>query len=75
MNNVDRWKNRRRMAWLATLSGLFFFPGLLLFTESDQLGAVAVPFYLFTSSIVAAYIGFSTWDDSIIEKLKGGKDA
>ena len=63
MNAVDRWKNRRRMAWLAVLSGLFFFPGLLLFTESDQLGAVAVPFYTFVGAVAASYIGFATWDD------------
>jgi hypothetical protein len=58
----DRWKNRRRMAWLALVAGLLF-PVLLLVTESDQLGAVAGSFYLFVSAVVGAYIGFATVDD------------
>ena len=36
----DRWKNRRRMAWTALVAALLF-PLLVLWTESDQLGAVA----------------------------------
>lgn len=75
MNTIDRWKNRRRMAWLAALSGLFFFPALLLFSESDQLGVVAAPFYVFVTGIVMSYIGFSAWEDVSNDKLKGGKDA
>ncbi|MBU0791200.1 MAG: hypothetical protein KKB08_06770 [Gammaproteobacteria bacterium] len=62
MNDKDRWKNRRRMAWLALLAGLAF-PLLLLYTDSAQLGAVAGSFYAFAGSVVAAYIGFATWDD------------
>ena len=62
MNDKDRWKNRRRMAWLALLAGLAF-PGLLLYTDSAQLGAIAAPFYTFVGAVVAAYIGFATWDD------------
>lgn len=46
MNDKDRWKNRRRMAWLALLAGLAF-PLLLLYTDSAQLGAVAGSFYAF----------------------------
>lgn len=59
---TDRWKNRRRMAWLALLAGLLF-PLLLLWSESDQLGAVAGAFYVFVTGVVASYIGFATWDD------------
>jgi hypothetical protein len=62
MTTADRWKNRRRMAWLALLAGLTF-PVLLLATESDQLGAVAGPFYIFVGAVVGAYIGFATVDD------------
>lgn len=62
MNAADRWKNRRRMAWLALVAGLMF-PLLLLWSESDQLGAVAGAFYLFVTGVVASYIGFATWDD------------
>lgn len=71
MSTQDRWKNRRRMAWAAVVSGLFFFPGLLLFTDSDQLGAVAVPYYLFVTSVAASYIGWATFDDVSTDKLKG----
>jgi hypothetical protein len=63
MNEKDRWKNRRRMAWLALLAGLAF-PVLLLYTESEQLGAVAGAFYVFVSAVVASYIGWATIDDT-----------
>ena len=59
---ADRWKNRRRMAWLALLAGLLF-PLLLLWSDSDQLGSVAGAFYAFAGAVVAAYIGFATADD------------
>lgn len=68
MTGKDRWNNRRRMAWLALIAGLAF-PVLLLFTESAQLGAVAGAFYGFAGAVVAAYIGFATWDD--VSKPKG----
>lgn len=68
MTEKDRWKNRRRMAWLSLIAGLSF-PVLLLFTESAQLGAVAGAFYGFAGAVVAAYIGFATWDD--VSKPKG----
>ena len=67
MNSADRWKNRRRMAWLALLAGLAF-PLLLLWSESDQLGAVAGAFYVFVTGVVASYIGFVTWDDANVMK-------
>ena len=59
----DRWKNRRRMAWTALVAALLF-PLLVLWTESDQLGAVAGTFYVFVSAVVDAYIGFATLDDA-----------
>jgi hypothetical protein len=58
----DRWKNRRQMAWAALVAGLVF-PLLLWVTDSDQLGAVAMPFYTFVGGVVFAYIGFATVDD------------
>lgn len=58
----DRWKNRRAMAWIALIAGLMY-PLLILYTESDQLGAVAGPFYVFVMGVVGAYIGFATFDD------------
>lgn len=59
---ADRWKNRRAMAWISMAAGLAF-PLLLLVTESDQLGAIAAPFYVFVGAVVGAYIGFATYDD------------
>jgi len=41
---------------------------LLLATDSAQLGAIAAPFYTFTGAVVAAYIGFTTWDDKTPKK-------
>jgi di/tricarboxylate transporter len=68
----DRWKNRRRMAWASLIAGLLF-PLLLLWSQSDQLGAVAGAFYVFVSAVVGAYIGFASWDDVSTDKLKAGK--
>jgi len=62
VNEVDRWKNRRKMAWLSMLSGLLF-PILILFTDSTQLGAIAGPFYVFIGMVVATYIGAAVVDD------------
>jgi hypothetical protein len=60
---MDRWKNRRRMAWLSMLAGLVF-PLLILATESPTLGTIAMPFYIFVSAVVGSYIGFATIDDN-----------
>jgi len=70
LNSSARWTNRRRMAWLSLLGGLLF-PVLLLFTESDQLGAIAGPFYIFVGAVVGAYIGFATVDDKWQNNLTG----
>ena len=59
---VDKWKNRRKMAWLSMIGGLLF-PLLILGTDDPNLGAIAAPFYMFVGAVVGAYIGFSTWDD------------
>jgi hypothetical protein len=59
---MDRWKNRRRMAWLSMLAGLAF-PLLILASESPTLGTIAMPFYLFVSAVVGSYMGFATLDD------------
>ena len=69
MTEKDRWKNRRRMAWLALLAGLAF-PLLLLYTDSAQLGAVAGAFYAFVGAVVVAYNGFATYDDVSAAKSK-----
>jgi len=61
-STLDRWKNRRRMAWLSMIAGLLF-PLLILGTESPTLGTIAAPFYVFVGTVVAAYIGFAIYDD------------
>ena len=58
---VDRWKNRRKMAWLSMIAGLLF-PLLILGTDDPNLGSIAAPFYVFVSAVVGAYIGFATYD-------------
>jgi hypothetical protein len=62
MTDYDRWKNRRRMAWICMFAAVSY-PLLVLFTESRELGSIAVPFYMFVSAVVGAYIGFATVDD------------
>ncbi len=59
---VDRWRNRRAMAWLALLAALSF-PLLSLSVDGATLSALAGPFYLFAGAVVGAYIGFATLDD------------
>jgi hypothetical protein len=59
---VDKWKNRRLMAWLSMIAGLLF-PLLILGTDDPNLGSIAAPFYMFVGAVVGAYIGFATWDD------------
>jgi hypothetical protein len=70
---VDRWRNRRKMAWLSMFAGLLF-PLLILGTDDPNLGAIAVPFYMFVSAVVGAYIGFATWDDKNV-KFKNDIDS
>jgi hypothetical protein len=60
---MDRWKNRRRMAWLSMIAGLVF-PLLILVSESPTLGTIAMPFYIFVSAVVGSYMGFATMDDN-----------
>lgn len=62
MTDIDRWKNRRRMAWMCAIAGVLF-PLLILGSKSTELGNIAMPFYMFISAVVGAYIGFATYDD------------
>lgn len=68
-NERDKWKNRRRMTWLSLIAGLLY-PLLMLYTASDQLGQIAIPFYLFVSSVVGSYFGFATMDDKWSAEVK-----
>lgn len=69
----DRWKNRRRMAWLALLGGLLFPLLVLSANGGESLGAIAGAFYLFVSAVVGAYVGFATVEDVNADKLSGGR--
>ena len=62
VDHVDRWKNRRIMAWASLIAGLAF-PALLLFTKSTALGDIAFPFYSFVGMVVSAYILGAVVDD------------
>ena len=62
MTELDRWKNRRRMAWICMVAAIAY-PLLVLGSNSRALGDIAVPFYMFVSAVVGAYIGFAAWDD------------
>ena len=45
------------------IAGLLF-PLLILASESPTLGQIALPFYGFIGAVVAAYIGFATYEDT-----------
>ena len=65
-DHADRWKNRRKMAWVAFYAGVLFPLWLLIsipLGKYDALVSIAVPYLLFISSVVGAYIGFATVDD------------
>mgnify|MGYP000001541205 FL=1 len=68
-NRSDRWRNRRKMAWLSMLAGLLF-PLLILVTESAQLGQIAPPLYVFVGMVVTAYIGGAVVDDHWQKEVK-----
>lgn len=59
---IDRWRNRRLMAWISLIVGLLF-PLLLVWVDSSTLEDIATPFYLFVTGVVGSYIGFATVDD------------
>ena len=63
---VDRWRHRRKMAWIAFWAGVSY-PLLLMITmifdkEASML-TLAVPYLMFLASVVGAYIGMATMDD------------
>jgi uncharacterized membrane protein YiaA len=65
----DRWKNRRRMAWITLFAGCLY-PLLVLFSSSDQLGSIAGPFYVFVTGVIAVYIGAAVVDDNNFKESK-----
>lgn len=61
-NEADRWRNRRRMAWVSLWASLVY-PLLALIVDGGVLAQIAMPFYTFTSAVVAVYIGGVVVDD------------
>ncbi len=60
-----RWKNRRKMAWLA-MASMVCFTGILLtpFITDERINSLAGvfdAFYFAMASVVGAYMGFTTW--------------
>ena len=61
-NPQVKWKNMRRMAWSALIGGLAYPAGVYV-AGGEHLVSIAMPFYLFVSAVVGAYMGFSSWGD------------
>lgn len=61
----DKFKNRRRMAWLAMISMAVYTAVLLTpvieETRIKSLENILDMFYIAMASIVGAYMGFATW--------------
>lgn len=61
-----RWENRRRMAWIS-LASMVGFTVLIVFTDIvpesrlEILAEVITWFYFACSSVIGAYMGFTTW--------------
>lgn len=68
LDSKSRWKNRRRMAWIALMS-MLIVTGLSFFIVAESrlklLSDVINMFYLAMASIVGAYVGFATLDKKI----------
>lgn len=61
-----RWKNRRRMAWVALVAILVVTYWCMFCVRVDrlkELNDIITWFYLTMGSIIGAYVGFSTLDD------------
>lgn len=74
-NNMEieklKWKNRRRMAWVSLIS-MIIFTALLFFVIPESrikiLSEVIVWFYFVMTSVIGAYMGFTT-----LSEIKNGK--
>lgn len=59
---MDRWKNRRKMAWLSLIAGLSY-PLLMWISGDPNLVAIAPAFFVFVTGVVGAYTICATVDD------------
>jgi len=64
-DSSDQWKNRRRMGYIALISMIAVTAyAMSPFIELDKLKAlesVITWFYTAMASIIASYMGFTTW--------------
>jgi len=63
---ANRWKHRRRMAYIALFSVLFVTYACLFNIPADRLSVlkdIVTWFYITMTSIIGAYLGFATLDD------------
>jgi len=69
----DRWKHRRRMAYIALFAILVVTYVCLFKIDARKLDALEVIvtwFYVTMGSIIGAYVGFATLDDKWQNKKK-----
>lgn len=69
----ERWKNRRRMSWIALWATLLVTAAMMFFVPEariEKLDEVVVWFYVSMASIIGVYIGSATFADikSMAEK-------
>lgn len=63
---ANRWKHRRRMAYMAMLSVMVITVCLVFYVPADKLAALDTIiswFYITMGTIIGAYLGFATLDD------------
>jgi hypothetical protein len=61
-SEADRFKHRRRMAWLCLLAGVVGFPVMALFVDVEMIRALAGPFYTFATIAVTAYVAAASYE-------------
>ncbi len=58
---TDRWKNRRRMAWIA-FGSTILYPFLAAVLSNEVVTSLATHHYTFATSVVMIYIGGAVVD-------------
>ena len=64
--SADRWRNRRRMAYISLLAMIAATVALFFFVPVERLSDLQDPagwFFISMASIVGSYVGFATYDD------------
>lgn len=62
---TDRWKHRRLMAWIAFIASIIF---PFLMSPLNIPDIVVIPFYSFTGTVLAVFIGGAVFDDNNMRK-------